>query len=530
MQAKSSMYKVKHYPGLKVLRRICAITFLLFSLISHAQQINYVATEIAREIGGPVILEDLTGDALLDLVNTRYNSEFGRELLIYEQQADGRFSSAPRPVEIKTEIIAVGFADLRASPGKELLLIASNGVFSLSSLINEYSGNLKPLLQWPLIADMPNQERVQFFQAVQDIDQDGLVDLLLPGRNGYGYFKGAEGETFVAATEFSTRNELLDPDLRPRGDARLSADIDINSRDGIRLEVQATQPSFFEGFVDDWHDTDAASDTLLDAETFIPPAVTADFNGDSRPDIAFLNVGLDLRGQINLLFQNQAGDFPATPDWQGPIDTRGDITLADIDGDALMDIVKLTGDGNDWDLYLYQNNAGRFNFDTPTQILRFSGYDVTPNFLDIDADGKPELSVSYYTIPVVEAIRNTSIVRTQLIYATNNDEDQGIFARRPSSRLDETFSADNVRGLAEQMSLRHDIDGDGKLDALYITAEGTLAARHIDTDFTILEQPFWQYTPNRSISGFFVTSLNGDSVPDLVLRHNSAVTLLVANP
>ena len=44
------------------------------------------------------------------------------------------------------------------------------------------------------------------------------------------------------------------------------------------------------------------------------------------------------------------------------------------------------------------------------------------------------------------------------------------------SSLVEVFSADNVRGLSEQMSLKYDVDGDGRNDALYITENGTLAA------------------------------------------------------
>ena len=41
------------------------------------------------------------------------------------------------------------------------------------------------------------------------------------------------------------------------------------------------------------------------------------------------------------------------------------------------------------------------------------------------------------------------------------------------------------------MSLKYDVDGDGRNDALYITENGTLAAKAIDADLTISDDAFW---------------------------------------
>ena len=66
--------------------------------------------------------------------------------------------------------------------------------------------------------------------------------------------------------------------------------------------------------------------------------------------------------------------------------------------------------------------------------MRFSGYDVRLEFVDLAYEDKPVLNVSYYTIPVVDAIRNASINRTQLLYSTASAEPGQLFARRPNSR------------------------------------------------------------------------------------------------
>ena len=358
-----------NFSGKTSIRARVFSALIAFSFASStAAQINFVASVVEREIEfGRVISEDLNGDGLLDLIDTRWRRGIGRELLIYQQERSGRYSSTPQVVEIKTEIIAVGFADLRPEPGKELVLLANNGVFSLSTALEGYTGNLKPLFEWQLIADVPDPDRVQFFTHIQDVNGDDLADILIPGEKTYGLFVGTGGEGFRKVTEFSTINLELDPGARPSGDNDLSADIEINSQDGIKLNISARQPTPFDGFVSDWSQGEEANN-LLRAENFMPPAQLADFNGDGRDDIVFLNVGLDLRGQVNLLYQKEVGGYNDAPDWRGPIDTRGDIRLVDLDGDEITDVAKINGEGNEYDIAFYVNREGRIR-------LRHTGSD-----------------------------------------------------------------------------------------------------------------------------------------------------------
>ena len=157
-------------------------------------------------------------------------------------------------------------------------------------------------------------------------------------------------------------------------------------------------------------------------------------------------------GQINIHYQSETG-FNSVPDWQAAIDTRGTIKLADINGDGIQDIYRLIGDGNEWDARFYVNDDGRFELSQPSQIMRFSGYDVRLNFVKLKSEGELVLNVSYYSIPVVDAIRNASIKRTQLIYPFRFVESGPFYERRPSTLFEETFSATNVRGLSEHCLL-----------------------------------------------------------------------------
>lgn len=521
----------------------CAFTALAGALLSmvvlpgdgllaqnSARQINYIASEFpAPAWPDQLAMADLNGDGRNDLIVPQWSADTGRQLLIYLQQSNNRFPAQPSSyVPIVPEVVAVSFADLRPTPGDEILLFTGTRVFSLSSAIDGYSGNIRPLLDWPLIAAIPDRRRIELLPPPIDINGDGHVDLLLPGPERYAVFHGGPDEQFTLAHSFTTNNEDLDPaDLPDRG-GRFSTQVQFNRQDGLVVRLNAQPDSAFVDFVVEDHDE--SSNLLLDNERWLPPAVLSSVTGADTNDIVYLNIGNDIRGQINVLAAPDDGRYSEQPDWQGPIDMEGDIALRDINGDGQSDVMRIVEDGSDWTVHFYLNRQGQFDFDQPDQVMRFSGYDVQIGISDILGTGYPVLSVSYYTIPVVNAIRNTSIVRTQLLYGNNANRDQFRFNNRPDFSLEESFSASNFRALSSPIVLNTDLDGDGRIDALYLSDDGTLAARSINDSLQFASQPFWQYVPQRSIIGFSVQDLNADNIPDLLLYHSNTVTVLVSSP
>ncbi|PCJ23709.1 MAG: hypothetical protein COA96_11190 [SAR86 cluster bacterium] len=494
-------------------------------------QSNYVAFELELEENWQqLIMVDLNGDGAKDIAHSHYQPGIGRELHIYYQSPDGSFDSTPRRIEIKTEIIAVGFADLREEPGKELLLFANSGVFSLSSAIEGYAGNIKQLLQWDLVATIPNLEQVQFIENIIDIDGDGHIDLLLPGDEVFGFFKGDGAENFELISSFSTTNKSIPQSQRGGNRGGIDANISINPEQGLVVNLSRDSTSPYSDFIEQWTEEESETRTLLRSESWMPSAILAQLNDDKLLDVIYLNVGDDGLGQLNIHYQNPQTGFSETADWTGSMETRGDIQLADMNQDQQVDLLRISGNGNDWDARFFKNQNGKFNLEQPDQIMRFSGYDVRLSFPQIEDEGAPVLNVSYYTIPIVDAIRNASINRISLLYGSDASETGQLFNRRPDTRLEDSFSAANVRGLAEQMSLDYDIDGDGVKDALYITANGTLAAKRIDEHLGVADQPFWEYISARTVFEFEVLNLNTDQYPDLLLKHANTTTLLVASP
>lgn len=517
------------YRPIPVLRPALGLGALLALSCVQAQSGNYAAFELSREENwSPLLTEDLNGDGLLDLIYSVYSETGGRELLIHYQDANGDFPDAPQRIEIKSEILAIGFGDLRAEPGSELILHAANGVFSLSAGVEGYGNNLEPIMRFDSIASIASTRSVEFLPAVQSRDGDEFPDLLLPQAEGFAFFRGTQ-EGFVAAGTVKSVNDSLALARRNEREAGLDTQIGINAEEGLSIRVAVERRSPFDDFVDQWHGA-KADGAVLDSEHWIPNAVFADFDGDTRQDLAFINLDEEAQPLFNIAFQGDEG-FAEPELWSMSLEAGGEIQLDDFDGDGRQDLLRLAGDGDEWEARFFRSR-GAFDFSDPDQIMRFAGYDVRLEPLPLPG-GQVALSVSYYTLPVVDAIRNASINRSQLLYAplAGNDAPNTrapLFERRPASQLVESFSAANVRGLSEQMSLRYDVDGDGARDALYITERGTLAAKRIDSSLRIADEPFWEYTSNKTVFEFEVLPLNDDATPDLILRHGNAITVLVS--
>ncbi|ALO45575.1 FG-GAP repeat domain-containing protein [Pseudohongiella spirulinae] len=504
-----------------------ALLATLFSGSAIAQG-NYIASEIpAPEWPNNIRLADVDGDGLIDLIVPHWAAGVGRQLLIFQQQADHRFPAQPsRIVDIRPEIVAVTFADVRPEPGVELLLFTGNSVFSLSTAQATYAGNIRHLFDWPFLASVPERRITYFLPEPRDLTGNGFVDLLLPGTDGYGYFSATDHESFELIRQIRTENTDIDPSRLPPAAGRFSTEVSFNEQDGLVVRVIPRSASDFQDFVVDAKAN--ASQTLLETERWLPPAVLSDMTARDAADIVFLNVGNDLFGQINIVSRDRVGEADSPVTWQGPVVMEGDIQLLELNGDGLTDIVRIVERGENWDVFLYLNQGGHFDLQQPSQVMRFSGYDLRISTSDLLQNGQRQLSVTYYTIPLVNAIRNASIVRTQLLYGPGSNG--LVFNNRPDFRQDDSFSASSIRGLTSPIQLHSDINGDGRIDALYLTEEGTLAARNISDNLQFSAEPFWQYVPGRTILDFEVHDINSDQVPDILLFHSNTITALISQP
>lgn len=516
-------------------------TFFSASLLAAPQYLSSVI-EPSEEIRDQRFVE-LNGDGLQDLLLSVWSEARGRELLLYLQTENGQFSGKPsQRIEIKKDIIGYGLADLREEPGEELIFVTRSAAYSYSTRKDGYTGNLSKLLDWDLLATVPERQSIAFIGRLEDYNNDGHADLLLPGRQAYGLFYGNENGGFRAVAPLPA--PYSDPEQN--GDNRAGFRISVET--GLTFNVDT--PSAFAGLFPERSELEDANsstsrpfanrESILNVERWLASVQPVQVNGDDMLDFVYLD---DLPGEhegskrrFNALFQNSDGAISEEADWQQTLDASGEILLADFNGDGLDDVLSLESKGSKQsNLSFFANQNGEYDFQSADQVLRFSGYEVEVQLIDLNDDKQAELIVSYYSLAAMDALRDGSMLRTTLIYAGNPaaTEDDGealAFGRRPNSKMEDKFSADSVKGLTERPHFSADLTGDGRKEVIALDDSGAVVAKAISADLQISSDPIWRFVPLHLVESLIPEALNQDRSTDFLLIHQNALTVLVSRP
>jgi hypothetical protein len=221
--------------------------------------------------------------------------------------------------------------------------------------------------------------------------------------------------------------------------------------------------------------------------TFQPPVslaggrhgalVTADFNGDGLPDLAFTTV-TPYGALVSVLLNNGNGTFSSAGDFPGDLNS---LAAADLNGDGVTDLVNGTR-------VFLGNGDGTFRL-----ASRIDGTGLHVAVADVNGDGKPDL-----VTPLSDA-------GVGLVYLGNGD---GTFARPLSFGI--PLNGRDAVAVG-------DFNGDGKLD---------VAVTGINRVSVLLGNGDGTFGPRRDfVANFGTTSLaaadfNGDGVLDLVAGGN----------
>jgi len=525
------------------------ITSLLVSLSATGIAApNYVASVI--EFGEQVqaiSVGDINGDGRDDLVISNWNEDLGRELWLYWQQADGKFPAKPsQRVEIKRDIVAYAMADIREEAGDELLLFTALSVFSYSATRDSYTGNLQKLADWTFVSAVPSRQSTPYLGRFTDQDNDGNIDILIPGEETFGVLSVTKRNK--DNTELVSVLPLPVAEHRIQG-ADPEGGVSVNMQDGIKIEV--TRPSYFAGLVverlvkqepekDKEEETDFARyadpGALLSLERWIDNVEAAQITPDPQAEFVFIDEDPELdakaakKQRINIV---SIKDKKPAVIFQASIEPRDEIRLFDFNDDNLKDLLLVQRRGSDdVTANFYVNRAGHFNLDKADQVIKFTGYDVNFRFSDINNDKRSDLVVGAYQISALGALREGALVRISLIYQGNAnyslDGEHDLFNRRPDFKLEENFSADDIKGLTQPVDYGLDLDGDGNKDAISIDKRGAIIARTMNKQFQLQSQTAWEFVPLRFIQRVQDHNLNNDQRPDFILHHQEGITVLVS--
>ncbi|MBI3657956.1 MAG: VCBS repeat-containing protein [Acidobacteria bacterium] len=224
--------------------------------------------------------------------------------------------------------------------------------------------------------------------STQDFNGDSIADLLLATRDSLLVLLGNGDGTFAPAQPLRVRSPLLTiADLNGDGYPDLAVIADVYAHPN-QLSIYFNQgDGTFKPF-DKFEIDDFPSDLL-----------SGDFNGDGITDLVLV-YGYDgpypYQGAVLIRLGNGDGSFgPAQYVAVGP--RPGSISLTDINGDGIQDIVTAKSDLRFFDpgtvSIVLGNRDGVFRL---SQNLMFEQWSVTAAVADFNGDGIPDLAVNSY--------------------------------------------------------------------------------------------------------------------------------------
>jgi hypothetical protein len=481
-----------------------------------------------------VLTADFNGDGKPDLFVTFVSSTFIYVLL---GNGDGTFQTAvgtniglPLGSPIAVDVNADGKADVLGASGAQLFVFLGKG-----------DGTFAPAVTYPsysnlmTVGDFNGDGKVDIAQAVGSVggvSGTGTVAVFLG--NGDGTFRSAitsPGVDFPTAIKAGDLNGdakmdiLVSNDgfipsgsspqtftLLGNGDGTFQAPgapvpaavgdlalVDLNG-DG-KLDLVVLGDPFTQIFLGNGDGTFALKYFYLDVDYISTTGlVTADFNGDGKPDLAFAN---------KILIGNGAGSFqdnPASPIGSFPL--MGAVS-GDFNGDGIPDVAAISVSASrvsNLDILL-NDGTGAFSI-AHTYTLPLPAYSIAT--ADLNGDGKLDL-----IIVTVDPITN---VWTLNILLGNGD---GTFGAAT------TYSQTSDSSVNFWIAVA-DFNGDHKPDLAILNLQGSTVnvfLNHGDGTFA----PSSTYFAGVHAVSLLVGDFNSDGKTDIVTSSDAGLGLLVGN-
>ncbi len=267
----------------------------------------------------------------------------------------------------------------------------------------------------------------------------------------------------------------------------------------IFLFVITIHPQVPFNLTPDWISTDVSSVTTGGA--------FADIDQDGWLDFVIANGNDISRQKIAVYYNDGAGNFPLTPNWQSAdIDYHGHLDVGDVNADGYPDVavsvyIGPSGFSSPGKVKLYLNNAGTLS-SNPDWTSGDMVYTFSCAFGDADGDGDLDLAVAGG-----ESYQNNP--EQPRIYFNNG----GMLESLPSWKAQSAQYSYDVNWA--------DFDNDGDLDVVFA---GESYPNRIFENYgdSISTTPTWQSTDaSQYANSLFVGDINNDGFIDLAISDNS---------
>ncbi len=424
---------------------------------------------------------DVNGDGLIDLVLATRGGERRLERRIdvhLARRPGGRFVSEPdTSLDIPADLTTFAVGDIHPDPGEEVLLLSAHRAV-IWRVAKSGKERFVKAADLPFLWQLPRNGRTTFYEeGLRDLNGDGLPDLIAPVPEGHAIF--LQRRPSSGGVAFEARGPLLLPEdlrLKPRS---LSGD---DEEGPARADVSLTLRLPFGG---------KNRPPLVDTVERAPRPTLVDFDGDGAVDLM-------ARTPTDVLVWTQAKGFREQPSfrWKAPVSAdrsrRLDPSYAtrflDLDGDHRSDAVIFAGDRRAkkprTQILIYTQKkkpgtsplfgeAGR-----PDQLLVVGGLVRFPQFVDVNADGLPDLVVASFRPELVGALAAATKeeVELEVLVFLNRS---GRFDRQATYRFPVGFVLEGFSSVGSGLGLRFvpDLNGDGEADLLLRTRRNRLEIR-----------------------------------------------------
>ena len=449
-----------------------------------------------------VTTADLDGDGKPDIV-VGYTSGTGpqtKRFLAIFWNKDGAFGTAPDVALGLDDVEAFGFdlADVDGQPGDELLLVTPHGV-----LFRSFHGRLPSapvsLVQQATAFTRPAPGALPRLRIVQDVSAPGSRELLVAGPTTLAVYKSQGAGHYVRAAELA-----------------LDVQAGWNAADQLRRLDRARSklvPYFRLSFA-------------------FPSLYIADVDGDGLLDVVAtledrVAIYRQLPGFTFATAPSFRRDFAIrTPEELKEAGTQASITVSDVDGDGIADLVvrKLVARGLasvTTTTYVFFGRKGGEYADAPDQILEGEGATGTDvELFDVTGDGHPDLvvpSVNIGIFAIVKILLNRTLSINFQVFPFEPAKRR--FADKPAAERELSFTL-NFSGVADVQAIDMfgDYNGDKRVDLAFGTGDDELSI-FLGGQGTLFADSASARIPVRAVGRLESVDLDGKGRSDMLLYY-----------
>jgi len=482
---------------------------------------------------------DIDGDGRDSLCVALRRRDGRRELRILEPRRHGFDSKPEHVVSVLEDVLAYAFAEVREEAGRELVFLTRSGAYSYSLTREGYRGNIARLLEEELLYDVPDSRSLPYWPYV--LPREGGDLLLLPGRSDFAVWGPRRDASGQSTGEVAPPYEawMRIGGARPR---RETAEDDDG---GVTVSGSGDYVLALGGDSDDifLRDSGRAASLLSDGKSFPAPA-QVDLDGDGRLDLV-LRKGdefwIYLHGPDG--FAPEPSRVEPLPEYIADRDDDHSFWFADLNGDAWLDlVVRSAGDVEGIEnaqvrVLVLLGSSGRLLPEEPAQVLRFEAANLRVDVVDVNGDGRADLSMRKFTVPsVIETVSGIEFELTYLAYFATG-KDSLPFERKAALNQSQTFDLDSLGDAIKSRHLKLDCDGDGLPDLVEVDLRGRIVVRRLRHEsgfFTgesweLDESPWRRFDVLGAIQSLEVLDVNDDGLADIVSPGEDSLTLLISN-